>query len=553
MENSPEILSDISLLAAVTVGGTAGIVAFLQLAMFSRYSKLIIIQIRFVVGIVCALIYLGLALGFSLTGPIIVLISALLAELLQLALLHALKLSRGPFRPWVLYVVWLYIWLTALIGWRYRWLGMLTITLPALLIASLGLFFVAGFMLPFPRQELYRRQRPTPDAGGIPTFNQEIQDFLDALRYAQNGHALKKYIEQHRRALQCLLSFALGTNRPYYVVIDEKISERTGGAPTWLTETEKLIQRASGDIFGEFLAGPGIILTGCDHAAAISTGQKFKGVRGPGVIFTEYAEMPAPVIDLRVQLCAFPVEAWTKDGIAVKVTAFIPFQIDTHKQKPALGRGFPYRSSGVFKSVRAQLVEHVGPSESPEELDERKWYDLPCLEGERILREIIADYEFDDLYAPFEPHMQAAQDHPRSKIVTEMAKRLDKALPDYGIQRIGCGIGNLIPVDERVTRRRIEAWRVDWASKIMLKRAMGQSERLRLVEQARAQAQVDLILSVGTRLEQLRVSGSDAIARHFIDVLRELSERSALRKLLPGDTSDVLQRASRGIKGKPEQ
>ncbi len=552
MEITPEILNDMSILLTVVVGGTMAIVAFLWLATFSRGDRLIMIVIRLIVGVFCALIYLGLALRFSLSGSMIILLSALIAELLQIMLLYLLLPASKWFGRWVLYAVSLYIWATVLIGWRYGWLGLLTITLPALLIAGLGLFFVAGFLLPFPKQDLYRGKRPAPDARGLPTFGQEIRDSLDLLRYPENKEARRRWFEQRRKALQCLLTYTLGTNRPYYVVIDEKIIERTEGTTTWLTEEEKLIQRADGALYGELLTGPGIVLTGCDHAVALSTGQKFKGAKGPGLIFTDYADRPAHVVDLRVQWLAFPVEAWTKDGIAIKVDTFIPFQIGTGKQKPTLGQGFPYRSSDVFKAAHAQLMEHVDPSQVPENMEERKWYDLPRLAGERIVREIISHYEFDELYAPFELHADPDQD-PRSKIVKELRDKLKQMLPDWGIQRIDCGIGNLMPVDERVIEQRIEAWRSDWARKIMLQQAAGQAKRVRMVEQARAQAQINIILAVGRRLEHLRAAGSpvplDAVVLYFVEVLEELAGKSALRRLLPGDMDTIIQRA-RGMIGR---
>jgi len=552
METLPKFLNDISILLVVLVGGTVALSAFLRLAMFSQRDVSTIATVRLLVGVLCISIYFGLATRLSFRGPLSVMLSALVAESLQIPLLRLVVPVDKQLRQWIPYVVWLYLWATALIGWRCGWLGLLTITLPALLIAGLGLFFVAGFLLPFPKQDLYRGRRPPPAAGGIPTLAQEMQDLFDLLRYPQNGEARKQCFEWCRKTLHCLLTYALGTNRPYYVVIDEKISERNGETPTWLTEEEKLIQQADGAIFGEFLTGPGIILTGCDHAIAISTGQKFKGARGPGVIFTGYAELPAHIVDLRVQLCAFTVEAWTKDGIAVQVVTFIPFQIGTSKEKkPTLGQGFPYRSSDVFKAVQAQLMEHVEPSQIPETMEERRWYDLPRLAGERIIRKIISHYEFDELYAPFELHADSSGQDPRSKIGEELKQELEEVLPGWGIQRIGSGIGNLEPVEKRILEQRIEAWSSEWARKIMIQQASGQARRVRLVEQARAQTQIDITLALGKHLEQLRTTGGsvllDTIVLCFVQELEEWAGKSALRELLPEDTNRIIGRARRMI------
>jgi len=550
METLPKILNDISILLVVLVGGTVALGAFLRLAMFSQRDVSTIATVRLIVAVLCISIYFGLATRFSFRGPLSVMLSAMVAEPLQIPLLRLMVPVDKQLRQRMPYVVWLYIWATAFIGWRCGWLGLLTITLPALLIAGLGLFFVAGFLLPFPKQDLYRGKRHPPAAGGMPTFAQEIQDLLDLLRYPQNKEARKQCIEWCRKSLHCLLTYTLGTNRPYYVVIDEKMSERAGDALVWLAEEDKRIQRAEGAVFGEFLTGPGLILTGCDQAVALSTGQKFKGPKGPGVIFTGYAELPAHIVDLRVQLCAFPVEAWTKDGIAVKVTTFIPFQIGTGKgKKPVLGQGFPYRSSDVFKAIKAQLMEHVDPSQVPETMEERKWYDLPRLAGERIMREIISHYEFDELYAPFELHSDSSGKDPRSRITSELKKGLDSVLPDWGIQLIGCGIGNLEPVEKRLFEQRIEAWGTEWARKIMIQQASGQARRVRLVERARAQTQIDTILALSKRLEELRTTGGpvplDRIVLYFVEELEEWTGKPGLRELLPEDANRIIGRARR--------
>jgi hypothetical protein len=452
--------------------------------------------------------------------------------------------SHKSFRRWLLPAVWLYYWVTACIGWQYEWSGLFFFTLPTLLVAGIGFLLVVGRLLPFPELDLYRGKRTPRDAGTVPTFHEEIQDFIDLFRYSQNRGARREWFEQRRKALRCLLTYALGTNYPYYAVVDEKIRYRTEEERMWLTGEERLVQRAEGDRFGSFLSGPGIILTGCDHAVVISAGVEFKGAKGPGIVFTDYADEPMQAIDLRVQLRAFSVKAWTKDGIAVKVTTFIPFQIDTGKKRPALGEGFPYRLSAVFKAVQAQSMEHKGESQVPADISKLAWYDLPQLIGERVLRDVLSRYEFDELYAPFELYDDFGG-HPRAQIAKALRDKLDEELPKFGIKRIGGGISNIEPVNEDVIERRVEAWRAEWMRGVMLQQAEGQSTRLRLVEQARAQAQTDIIMSIGKRIAQMRDVGEaarlDAILKYFIEVLEQLAGRKELRQLLPSDMDSIIQ------------
>jgi len=546
----------------VALMGGMAVAALLWLADFPRRDIVRMFGIRWTfAGLVSALVYSTLKYFVPALQNLFVLFATSLAIgpfadlLVKWFKPNFLPNSKGM-RHWVSYAVWVYVWFAVLIGWRHGESGLLFITWPTLLIAEVGLFIIAGYLLPFPALDLYRGDRDPSDAPLVPTLEWDLADFFDMLRYSENREAWKKGVERRRKALRCLLTYAMGTNYPYYVVIDEKVTERTTGDRTWLPWDEKLIKRVDGDNFGEVLAGPGIILTGPDQAVVLSTGRKFKGPRGPGIIFTEMSETPSQVIDLRVQLRGFPVKARTKDGIEVRVFTFTPFQIGTTRNKqnpkgPKLGEGFPYHVPDVFRAVHEQRVEHENPSQVPQDLKRLEWYDLPQLIGERAIRKIISRYEFDDLYAPFELHTQPGQQPPRSQIGGALKDILENELPKFGLRRAGSGISNLEPVDPRVIEERIEAWKASWRRKIMLRQAAGQARRLRLIEQARAQAQVDVIVDIGKRIEALRGDGApvpmDRVAGHFIEILERLAREQSTRRFLPKDTDTVIERARDGV------
>jgi regulator of protease activity HflC (stomatin/prohibitin superfamily) len=452
--------------------------------------------------------------------------------------------THRTFRRWALPAVWLYYWGIAGIALRYSWTGLILVAIPTLLITGAWLFLAAGSLFPLPVPDLHRGSRTPRKMGSIPIVEEQFQDFVDMLRYPQNRAARRQWFAQRRVAVRCLVTYALGTNYSYYTVIDEKIRYRTEGERAWLTAEERVVKRVGGDPFGDFMAGPGIVLTGCDHAVVISSGTQFKGAKGPGTVFIQYADAPAQAIDLRPHLCAFQVEAWTKDGIAVKVLTFIPFQIETGNETPVLGKGYPYHASAVYKAVQAQLMVHETASQMPEDVKPQLWYDIPRTLAEPIMRELVSRYEFDQLYAPFDLYDDFSE-HPRARIVTELQEMLDAELETRGIQRVGGGIGNIVPVDEEVLAQRVRAWRAKWISEIMQRQARGQSTRLRLVERARAQAQTDIILSIGNRMKQIRDGGGDerldAVLSYFTEVLEQLSGRKELRQLLPRDMDAILE------------
>ena len=558
----------------LTLAGMLVIIALLRLATFDWWPRGLVTVglIWFIRGTTGAFIYSTLIYAFPpLKGAPLMFLAMLIAGIEPLispqlsvlvSLLWSLLLPWSPptlsirelisptnkwFRRWVPYAIWAYVWLTLLIGWRYGALGMLLLTLPTFLTSLGGLFFISAFILPYPELDV----KNTSAANElVPMFEQEIKDFVALMHDPENVEARREWVEQRRKALRCLITYALGTNYPYYVIIDEKINERTEEIRTWLPWQDKLIKRLEGDNFGDFLSGPGVILSGCDQAVVLSTGLKFKGAKGPGIVFTEMSDSPTQVMDLRVQLRAFPVQARTKDGIAVRVFTFVPFRVGRGQEQPELGKSFPYRASDVFKAIHEQVVEHEDPSQVAENLKQYEWYDLPKIVGERAVREAISQYKFDDLYAPFELHNDPSQ-HPRAKIGRALQEALEQELPLMGLQRVGSGISNLEPEDPRVIEQRIEAWQANWKRKIMLQQAAGQSMRLRLIEQARAQAQIDVIVDIGKRVKALRETGAripmDVVALDFIDILGELAARSAAHRVLPTGDTDVIKRARKSI------
>jgi len=345
-----------------------------------------------------------------------------------------------------------------------------------------GLYIVSGFLLPLAD----RRQR-----GKVFSF---LQDYLSR------------------------------TNFPAYVVVDA------------LDEEDKVEERVSGNPFGFLAKGPGIVLTDCDHAVAISDGLKFKGVKGPGVIFTGYGDQIIRIIDLRPQLRAFPVEALTRDGIKIRVQAFTPFKIDARGRQPRLGEPLPYNKSAAHKAVLAQKMEHKGG-----EKKQCSWDDLPRMIAERALQNIISQYDFDDLYGPYQP----GGEPPRKVIAGRLYKQVAAELEPLGIQLIGAGISDLEPADPQVYVERVRSWQADWARKIMLRQAEGQAEWLRMVERARAEAQANLILSLGRQLEELSIARTELHPETALNLLVSILEgltrqEPTLGRVLPRETLQAL-------------
>jgi hypothetical protein len=200
------------------------------------------------------------------------------------------------------------------------WIGLLTITLPAVIIFWIGLYRLSAHLLPL------RGRLGTTDGKD---------------RSGKSAQHTKRDREERFQAFKSLITFSLGTNYPYYFVKDGKAEKRVEGNPA-----------------GRFFAGPGFVYTDCSHAAYVTSGILVRGVLEPGLSFTGLFDLEPKIIDLRPQLRAFPVDALTTDGIPIQVLAFAIFQIHPgHKRadlgetaelrKPKLGQPFPFRHRAV--------------------------------------------------------------------------------------------------------------------------------------------------------------------------------------------------------------
>lgn len=462
------------------------------------YSTYVIMPLLFIAVVLLALYSL---LRVPLFAFLLALVLALLAVILSLLIItQILKARKG------IAIIGL---LLLFLAWALTVLGLLRSPLREVVFVSsillsiatffAGLFIVGGFLLPFPP--------------------------LDAA--APRDQRWRQRFSNHWTAFRILLDYSRGSHYPFWVVTDEP------------REEDKIEERGKGNALAMLAFGRGIIISDCDHAVAVSSGMRFSGVQGPGLLFTGFAERPMRTLDLRPQLRAFNVEALTLDGIQVKVLAFTPFQIDRGEQQPKLGQPFPYRRNAAFRAVHAQMMELPENRDHPQ----HTWDDLPKLIGTRILQDILSRYRFDEFYEYKQGEMM-----PRVRIANEFREQLKAQLEPLGIQLLGGGISNLLPVKDKVLEERIRNWRAEWTRRILLKQAEGQRERIWRIEQARAQAQAELILALGERLAELDKRGApvspDTIVGQFIRVLEDMAQQPMLRRYLPRDTSEDLRRLS---------
>jgi|GEM_PF-1334002 len=393
----------------------------------------------------------------------------------------------GKRGSWFLLGVWLHFCLTAWIGHRAAGLlGALTITLPAVAVFWIALFFLSQVILP---------PDPAQRAG---------------------------------MAFRSLATFSCGRNYPYHRI-----------------ENRELVTRVPGSKAKPVLAGPGIVLTGPDHVVAISSGVEFKGIRGPGTVFTEKFESIIEPVDLRTQQRMFETEATTRDGIHMHLSTIGYFQLDAGDRQPCPGEAFPRRTSSIYRALHARPMDIVRREEDGETIETRnlrRWDELYEITAAHVTRDVIEQFRLDELL--YDP--EKGSEDPRATINKLFEQQMTQELREAGIKVLKVDVGNLMPVKrEAVFERRILHWQAQWQRKMLEKLGIAEADVERIKLEAQADAQIEMIHTIGDAITEVSDTGRETVVHsvilRFINSLDEMAARPEVKVHLPPEVPQVVR------------
>lgn len=435
------------------------------------------------------------AAGFGLAGwRGLAIAVALVTLLIALGGTRSISKRRASV---LLSLVWLAFCLICLLGyWAQGAVGLLTIALPANLAFWFAAFFLSGYMLPLAETD------------------------------------------SRWKAFESLITFAVGRNYPYYVMNGSELEKRVDGNP-----------------FSGVLAGPGIVITGCDHLPVLTAGTDIMLPDAPGLCFTERFQLIQRTVDLRPQMRSFTVEARTSDAIKIQAETRIVFRIRCGGQKPAPGRSFPFDPSAVVEAVVGEVVEQGYDLK-------RDWEEQVPIIATRILRDIASGYEFDDLclaMGPAEPGASNAvlryadddepspsntRGDPRHRIHDALLAGLAREARAYGVDILDASIGDLEPADAQMISQRIDNWKTRWKNRITLLEAQRDASQVGLIEQAQMAVDRDLLANLAQILRNSLAQGHDLsrelLASTFVASLTQLAHTPEVKGKLSPDTERKL-------------
>lgn len=287
-------------------------------------------------------------------------------------------------------------------------------------------------------------------------------------------------------------------NYPYILIRDGQ-TDKANDQAFWLGGPRRLI----------ILDGSAVYLERCNL---------FSRVVGPGVAFLEQHEVITRIIDLRPQTYTGVVKAWTKDGIEVEAKVQITCRVGKHsinKIEPSQGNladlpgemeapppqpiVYPFDAVAVRKAVEWTKVKRRFTAEGKEEFYDAEWVESAWGQVQGDLAVYISKRHIDDLFT-------ATKEQPTGGLLLSKSERekiranLDAKLQaEAGVSLMDLQITEFTITDE-ILAKRVEKWKTAWEARDDIRKARTDADAIKAEENARAEAQRDLILEIAEGL-----------------------------------------------------
>lgn len=203
------------------------------------------------------------------------------------------------------------------------------------------------------------------------------------------------------------------------------------------------------------------------------------------------------------------------------------------------------------------------------------WTELPPLVAAEIFRNMLSQVTYDSLYLPEDEVNFPLQSEFKPRFVRQMrmsgvmsyqfVHRLDGQFPapdqriearsfriapvqdlhtsrvlrDRGIKVIQAGFSELRPTDPAIRQQRLENWRARWQRDTAIVRANQDLEAARVLNQARAEKQKEMITKLSNILQSSAYS-EEALVLRIFQALEDVTTDPAARRILPRDTINML-------------
>jgi hypothetical protein len=319
------------------------------------------------------------------------------------------------------------------------------------------------------------------------------------------------------------------------------------------------------------VGGPGYLSVAHDNAIVTEKLGKLRRVLGPGFHKAEPFEKVWDVIDLRPQRRSLRIEFMTTDGIPAYCDVEIRFQVAGSGQadfyypheESIPPQPYPFNPAVILKLATAKYVK------SREGAGRIQDWRIGLVNGalDGILRDTLEKYSLDHFFNPrywalqSEGAIDKASPPPEKPIaLVEIQAKIEEAIKKVATERgvvvDMVQLGPILPDEEAISRQWLEFWQAKAQRPVALYALSEEARRRKMLEQTSVDAQVELVTSMLSKLQDLDEQKTEVpaqlIVMSFMDVLRTMSDRDPAVQLLMYQQAESLMRIINAIqKDKP--
>jgi regulator of protease activity HflC (stomatin/prohibitin superfamily) len=267
---------------------------------------------------------------------------------------------------------------------------------------------------------------------------------------------------------------------PYILVREGKLFDEKGDHQAWMAQN---------------LGGPLRLIIFDGNALYLERGGRFSRVVGPGrtTAFLDWFETIKEIVDTRPQMREDALlPCWTRDGIRVNVTARVECSLGNPagEQRRLL---YPFDPVAVRNAVERTSVRMP----DGKTLSEMKGLDLVWGQVTGVIPDYIGQFKLDELLLP----ERGASPILSAEATQHLRDALNRLTQPFGYHVTNVQITR-IELPAAIEEQRERNWQAERQSLANLMHAQAEAARIRAIEQARAEAQRDLILAIAEGLNR---------------------------------------------------
>jgi hypothetical protein len=308
------------------------------------------------------------------------------------------------------------------------------------------------------------------------------------------------------------------------------------------------------DHWVRWLGGPATLVIYDGIALYLESGGRFKRVVGPGsppMPFLDRNETVKAIVDLRPQVKNGLMTPWTKDGIQVEMDIRMECQINASEKAIAESQNLVYPFDPI--AVK-EAVEYTSVKRDPKTglLFESDWLDGIWGQVTGFLARHISCHSLDEIALAKIKDVNGVS---KGNLQTfELAKEhLDRINHDLATRKCGAHVTNIhimLKFPKEVEEKRIDYWKSEQNSLIIIRESKAEADGIRIREQTRARCERDVLDAITERLKRVGPDNlTEPLLLSLTSILDYSLEDPLVRPLIANASLDLLEKLREALKG----